>query len=167
MIVINGDKVLPNVLLSTTQLINAARDIGYNIEIFMRDMIPKLDTGKHGYYIINTNRLGGNGTHLVCLVTKVPIDKHRTGTFFFNSFGTRPMSQIMAAIGDDIYYSTWQQQGEDQTNCGHFCLIFLYRLSRGWDAFRAIEGLHIGANHDGEGVRSLPEMVIEHQVLSA
>ena len=132
MIIINGDKVLPNVPLLSSQLVEAAMDMGFKINIFMRDTIPKINTSRRGYYIINTDKLGGSGTHWVCLATKVPIDKFRFGNFFFDSFGTKPMSQIMKAVGEDIYYSNWQQQGEDQTNFDHFCLIVLYRISKGF-----------------------------------
>ena len=161
MIIINGDKVVPNVPLSSSQL-EAAKDMGYEISIHMRDSIPKIDTSKRGYYVINTDRLGGNGTHWVCFTTKVPIDKFRFVNFFFDSFGTKPMSQIMDAIGENIYYSTWLQQGEDQTNCGHFCLMVLYRISKGFDAFSSVEGLHIGANHyEDDTIHKLPELVME------
>ena len=90
----------------------------------MRDtLLKKLKLNECG--ILNLDSSSGDGTHWVMWFKK---GKY---TFYFDSYGVQPSSELIAYLMSPIFYNSERVQQNGEVFCGHLCLFALKQLSLG------------------------------------
>jgi len=86
--------------------------------VYPKDQLKKpLDTG---FYIINLQDSGGDGTHWTALYK---IDDNVS--IYYDSFGFLAPEDIEALINKDYIYNKQQIQDIDSSSCGFYCIAFI------------------------------------------
>ena len=118
--------VLPNKPLSNLEIIDAAKKLSlYEFRgVFLRDTLPT-KTKLNEFGILNLDSSSGDGTHWVMWFKKGK-DK-----FYFDSYGVRPPSELIAFLKAPIFYNRARIQQNGEVFCGHLCLFSLKLLSFG------------------------------------
>ena len=116
---------LPNKPFSNFEIIAAAKRLSVNgfRWVFLRDTLPK-KAKLNECGVLNLNSSSGDGTHWVMWFKK---GKNK---FYFDSYGWKPPSELIAYLKSPIFYNRqWVQQVE--VFYGHLCLFALKQLSLG------------------------------------
>ena len=118
--------VLPNKPLSNLEIIDAAKKLsqyGFRGAI-LRDTLPtKTKLNECG--ILNLDSSSGDGTHwFMCF-------KKGKDKFYFDSYGVRPPSELIAYLVSPIFYNSERVQQNGDVFCGHLRLFTLKQLSLG------------------------------------
>ena len=87
----------------------------------MRDDLPKKKRTKE-CGIVNLADSLSDGTHWVCYFNH----------YYFDSYGLPPPLEIVEYLGDNLEYNIYQIQKSGQI-CGHLCLYFLNRITKGME----------------------------------
>src|SRR6218665_1355330 len=132
--------VLPNLPLSNTQLIDAAKRL--NIAgfrgVFLRDALPKkLKSKECG--ILNLDDSSGRGTHWVAWTQR------SNDEMYFDSYGLPPPLELLKYLKSPVYYNSERihVQSGDEAFCGHLCFHVLKKTSNdGCNFQELINGLH-------------------------
>lgn len=94
--------------------------------VFMRDKLPTNPLfNRSECAVINLDEEKGMGTHWVCYY------RMNNDCFYFDSFGNlQPPQEFIDYVGNDctIYYNYKTFQTFGTVNCGHLCMIFLYKM---------------------------------------
>ena len=118
--------VLPNKPLSNLKIIDAAKKLSlYGFRgVFLRDTLPtKTKLNECG--ILNIDSSSGDGTHWVMWFKKGK-DK-----FYFDSYGVKPPSELIAYLELPIFFNSERVQQNGGVFCGHLCHFALKQLSWG------------------------------------
>ena len=75
--------------------------------------------------IINLDSSSGDGTHWVMWFKK------GKNTFYFDSYGVQPPSELIDYRKSPIFYNSERVQQNGEVLCGHLCLSALKQLSVG------------------------------------
>lgn len=114
-------------VLSNFEIYDICKELNINLnEIYSKDLIPyKL---KKGGYIINLEDSDGHqgGTHWVAMWN----DKEKK---YFDSFGVICPEEIIKKFKKPIFWSDKKIQHIKSTNCGWFCICFLYCMQHNKD----------------------------------
>ena len=113
--------IIENKALSNHELIGYIKQlkIKHFRGVFMRDNLPKKKrTEECG--IVNFADSLSDGTHWVCYFNN----------YYFDSYGLPPPLEIVQYLGDNLEYNIYQIQKSGQI-CGHLCLYFLNRITKG------------------------------------
>ena len=89
--------------------------------VFMRDNLPKKKRTKE-CGIVNLGDSLSDGTHWVCYFNN----------YYLDSYGLPPPLEIVEYLGDNLEYIIFQIQRSGQI-CGHLCLYFLNRITKGME----------------------------------
>ena len=118
--------IIENKALSNHELIGYIKQlkIKHFRGVFMRDNLPKKKRTKE-CGIVNLADSLSDGTHWVCYSTVDP-----GKSYYFDSYGLPPPLEIVEYLGDSLEYNIYQIQKSDQI-CGHLCLYFLNRITKG------------------------------------
>ena len=115
--------IIENKALSNHELIGYIKQLKIkNFRgVFMRDSLPKkqrrVECG-----IVNLADSLSDGTHWVCYYNG----------YFFDSFGLPPPLEIVEYLGENSEYNIYQIQKSGKI-CGHLCLYFLNRITKGME----------------------------------
>ena len=126
--------IIENKALSNHELIEYIKQlrIKHFRGVFMRDDLPKKKRTKE-CGIVNLADSLSDGTHWVCYFNH----------YYFDSYGLPPPLEIVEYLGDnsalseqlpnvDLEYNIYQIQKSGQI-CGHLCLYFLNRITKGME----------------------------------
>ena len=126
--------IIENKALSNHELIGFIKQLKIkNFRgVFMRDDLPKKKRTKE-CGIVNLADSLSDGTHWVCYYNG----------YYFDSYGLPPPLEIVEYLGDnsalseqlpnvDLEYNIYQIQKSGQI-CGHLCLYFLNRITKGME----------------------------------
>ena len=91
---------------------------------FLRDILPK-KAKLNECGILNLDSSFGDGTHWVMWFVKGK-DK-----LYFDSYGVQPLSELIAYLKSQIFYTSEGVQQNGEVFCGHLCLFALKQLSLG------------------------------------
>ena len=118
--------VIENKALSNHELIGYIKQlkIKHFRGVFMRDNLPKKKRTKE-CGIVNLADSLSDGTHWVCYSAVDPGQN-----YYFDSYGLPPPLEIVQYLGDNLEYNIYQIQKSGQI-CGHLCLYFLNRITKG------------------------------------
>jgi len=88
----------------------------------MRDQLPK-KPWVHESGVINLHDSSKSGSHWVAY------KKHKNKVFYFDSYGNlKPPIEVLKYFeGCEIRYNYERYQDFDSVECGHLCLLFLYK----------------------------------------
>lgn len=87
----------------------------------MRDELPKRPW-KRECGILNLDSHRGPGSHWTCYIIEGEYKE------YFDSFGNLPPPfELQKYLGGDIWYNQKAYQTYNTVNCGHLCLLFLYK----------------------------------------
>ena len=113
--------IIENKALSNHELIEYIKQlkIKHFRGVFMRDSLPKKPRTKE-CGIVNLADSLSDGTHWVCYFNNC----------YFDSYGLPPPLEIVEYLGDNLEYNIYQIQKSGQI-CGHLCLYFLNRITKG------------------------------------
>ena len=113
--------IIENKALSNHELIEYIKQlkIKHFRGVFMRDSLPKKPRTKE-CGIVNLADSLSDGTHWVCYFNNC----------YFDSYGLPPPLEIVQYLGDNLEYNIYQIQKSGQI-CGHLCLYFLNRITKG------------------------------------
>ena len=126
--------IIENKALSNHELIGFIKQLKIkNFRgVFMRDSLPKKQrrvestqrsTGRRPECgIVNLADSLSDGTHWVCYYNG----------YYFDSYGLPPPLEIVEYLGDNLEYNIYQIQKSGQI-CGHLCLYFLNRITKGME----------------------------------
>ena len=126
--------IIENKALSNHELIGFIKQLKIkNFRgVFMRDSLPKKQrrvestqrsTGRRSECgIVNLADSLSDGTHWVCYYNG----------YYFDSYGLPPPLEIVEYLGDNLEYNIYQIQKSGQI-CGHLCLYFLNRITKGME----------------------------------
>ena len=115
--------IIENKALSNRELIEYIKQlkIKHFRGVFMRDDLPKKKRTKE-CGIVNLADSLSDGTHWVCYFNH----------YYFDSYGLPPPLEIVEYLGDNLEYNIYQIQKSGQI-CGHLCLYFLNRITKGME----------------------------------
>ena len=126
--------IIENKALSNHELIEYIKQlkIKHFRGVFMRDDLPKKKRTKE-CGIVNLADSLSDGTHWVCYFNH----------YYFDSYGLPPPLEIVEYLGEnsalseqlpkvDLEYNIYQIQKSGQI-CGHLCLYFLNRITKGME----------------------------------
>ena len=115
--------IIENKALSNHELIEYIKQlrIKHFRGVFMRDDLPKKKRTKE-CGIVNLADSLSDGTHWVCYFNH----------YYFDSYGLPPPLVIVEYLGDNLEYNIYQIQKSGQI-CGHLCLYFLNRITKGME----------------------------------
>ena len=126
--------IIENKALSNHELIGYIKQlkIKHFRGVFMRDDLPKKKRTKE-CGIVNLADSLSDGTHWVCYFNH----------YYFDSYGLPPPLEIVEYLGEnsalseqlpkvDLEYNIYQIQKSGQI-CGHLCLYFLNRITKGME----------------------------------
>ena len=115
--------IIENKALSNRELIEYIKQlkIKHFRGVFMRDDLPKKKRTKE-CGIVNLADSLSDGTHSVCYFNH----------YYFDSYGLPPPLEIVEYLGDNLEYNIYQIQKSGQI-CGHLCLYFLNRITKGME----------------------------------
>ena len=115
--------IIENKALSNHELIEYIKQlkIKHFRGVFMRDDLPKKKRTKE-CGIVNLADSLSDGTHWVCYFNH----------YYFDSYGLPPPLEIAEYLGDNLEYNIYQIQKSGQI-CGHLCLYFLNRITKGME----------------------------------
>ena len=123
--------IIENKALSNHELIEYIKQlkIKHFRGVFMRDSLPKKPRTKE-CGIVNLADSLSDGTHWVCYFNNLPSAVDPGQNYYFDSYGLPPPLEIVEYLGDNLEYNIYQIQKSDQI-CGHLCLYFLNRITKG------------------------------------
>ena len=115
--------IIENKALSNHELIEYIKQlkIKHFRGVFMRDDLPKKKRTKE-CGIVNLADSLSDGTHWVCYFNH----------YYFDSYGLPPPLEIVEYLEDNLEYNIYQTQKSGQI-CGHLCLYFLNRITKGME----------------------------------
>ena len=115
--------IIENKALSNHELIEYIKQlkIKHFRGVFMRDDLPKKKRTKE-CGIVNLADSLSDGTHWVCYFNH----------YYFDSYGLPPPLEIVEYLGENSEYNIYQIQKSGQI-CGHLCLYFLNRITKGME----------------------------------
>ena len=115
--------IIENKALSNHELIEYIKQlkIKHFRGVFMRDDLPKKKRNKE-CGIVNLADSLSDGTHWVCYFNH----------YYFDSYGLPPPLEIVEYLGENLEYNIYQIQKSGQI-CGHLCLYFLNRITKGME----------------------------------
>jgi hypothetical protein len=119
-------------MLTNFQIIDLAKKLNINlIAVCSKDELNKI-TPKVGGYVINLqDSTKGHGSHWTSFIIYENPDQEYN-TLYHDSYGIRPPIEVENFIkqitNNKIAYNTRQIQKIDTTECGWYCLSFLYNL---------------------------------------
>ena len=96
----------------------------------MKDELIGKHTSNNECGIINTKSSDHIGIHW----NLIYVDDKRK--IFYSSYGDYPDQILLDYLGDNIFTSSNQIQtfdGDDKNDCGLYCIIILYLLSKGYE----------------------------------
>ena len=67
----------------------------------------------------------GNGTHWIATY------KNNDRVYYFDSYGVDPPNEILEYYSLPILTHNFQIQKLNETNCGEYCVLFLYLMNKG------------------------------------
>ena len=123
--------IIENKALSNHELIGYIKQlkIKHFRGVFMRDNLPKKKRTKE-CGIVNLADSLSDGTHWVCYFNNLPSAVDPGQNYYFDSYGLPPPLEIVEYLGDNLEYNIYQIQKSGQI-CGHLCLYFLNRITKG------------------------------------
>ena len=115
--------IIENKALSNHELIEYIKQlkIKHFRGVFMRDDLPKKKRTKE-CGIVNLADSLSDGTHWVCYFNH----------YYFDSYGLPPPLEIVEYLGDNLEYNIYRILKSGQI-CGHLCLYFLNRITKGME----------------------------------
>ena len=115
--------IIENKALSNHELIEYIKQlkIKHFRGVFMRDDLSKKKRTKE-CGIVNLVDSLSDGTHWVCYFNH----------YYFDSYGLPPPLEIVEYLGENLEYNIYQIQKSGQI-CGHLCLYFLNRITKGME----------------------------------
>ena len=125
--------LIENKALSNYELIEYIKQlkIKHFRGVFMRDDLPKKKRTKE-CGIVNLADSLSDGTHWVCYFNNLPSAAAQEQNYYFDSYGLPPPLEIVEYLGDNLEYNIYQIQKSGQI-CGHLCLYFLNRITKGME----------------------------------
>ena len=125
--------IIENKALSNHELIEYIKQlkIKHFRGVFMRDDLPKKKRTKE-CGIVNLADSLSDGTHWVCYFNNLPSAAAQEQNYYFDSYGLPPPLEIVEYLGDNLEYNIYQIQKSGQI-CGHLCLYFLNRITKGME----------------------------------
>ena len=118
--------VLPNKPLLNLEIIEASKMLSlYGFRgVFLWDTLPK-KAKLNECDILNLESSSGEGKHWVIWFKRCK-DK-----LYFDSYGMKPPSELIAYVKSPIFYNIERGQQNSEVFCGHLCLFALKQLSLG------------------------------------
>jgi len=118
-------------MLTNIDLDNIAKQMKINlIAVVSKDELKNVAPKQGGYIINMENSTSGNGTHWIGL--SVYEDDSSYKCLYFDSYGMRPPVEIedfcKRISPYRIAYNTKQIQKTFTTDCGFYCLSFIYNM---------------------------------------
>jgi hypothetical protein len=119
-------------MLTNVDLIRLAKELKINlIGVCSKDELHLIKPRVGGYIINMQNSTDGVGSHWVSAILYQ--DDNAMKCLYFDSYGIAPLKEVeqyVKKINDDfkIAYSTRQIQKLQTTECGYYCLNFLYNM---------------------------------------
>ena len=125
--------IIENKALSNHELIEYIKQlkIKHFRGVFMRDDLPKKKRTKE-CGIVNLADSLSDGTHWVCYFNNLPSAAAQEQNYYFDSYGLPPPLEIVEYLGENLEYNIYQIQKSGQI-CGHLCLYFLNRITKGME----------------------------------
>ena len=119
--------------MNSLEILQALKRLCCNhVGVYAADRLPRAWT-RSTAIVANTDEHDKPGTHWVAFY----IDEHGAGTYF-DSYGLPPHTDqrfLMRLRRNSVTYrwNTVQLQGLFSQTCGHYCCVFLYYQSRGYN----------------------------------
>ena len=125
--------IIENKALSNHELIEYIKQlkIKHFRGVFMRDDLPKKKRTKE-CGIVNLADSLSDGTHWVCYFNNLPSAAAQEQNYYFDSYDLPPPLEIVEYLGENLEYNIYQIQKSGQI-CGHLCLYFLNRITKGME----------------------------------
>ena len=128
---------------TTEDLYNLAKRLNYKILVISKDQVYNL---KNNFYIINLNNSNEPGSHWVSLIINNNI------LYYWDSFGCPPFNEIIKLNHKIIYYNQYTIQDINDSNCGWYCLFFLYHMKHYKNDYKKMLELFIYNNEKNSDI---------------
>lgn len=122
--------------MNFNQLTNLAKKKKVQLDgILDFDSIQNLLAKKYYVYLLEKDPDSGASGHYVALI------KEQSNSYYFDSFGLPPTSEIIKVLVKPIKYSTFEIQDLDATNCGNLCIALLSEYQKTKDFEKSVLNL--------------------------
>ncbi len=106
------------------QLINYANQFNVSVKVMMNNQFT---VPLNGYYILNLENKGSNGSHWVCVICRTQ------ECFYFDSFGAPPTQNVHQRLKTKyhkIYMNNSIIQDLESEMCGWFCIGLILHVHK-------------------------------------